>query len=99
MITKRTSLKGRSICVTFKLPADRATMSASVVGSFNGWDPARHPMKLDKSRGQWTRNISFKPGQRIEFRYLVDGGEWCNDEEVDAYATTPFFSQNGILEL
>ncbi len=99
MIAKRRSPKGRSIRVTFKLPADRATTSAFVVGSFNDWDSARHPMKLDRSRSCWTRNISFKPGETIEFRYLVDGGEWYNDEEADAYVATPFFSENGILEL
>ncbi len=99
MIAKKLSPKGRSVRVTFDLPADVAHTAATVVGSFNDWDAARHPMKLDSARGVWTRSISFKPGARVEFRYLVDGHRWRNDEDADGYAGTPFFSENSVLEL
>ena len=99
MIAKQKSPKGRSVRVTFKLPVDRAMNSAFVVGSFNDWNPERHPMKLDNTKRYWTRNISFKPGEIVEFRYLVDGSEWYNDEQADAFVATPFFSENGVLEL
>ena len=56
-------------------------------------------MKLDSARGVWTRSISFKPGDKVEFRYLVDGHRWRNDEDADSYASTPYFSENSVLEL
>ena len=41
----------------------------------------------------------FKPGDKVEFRYLVDGHRWRNDEDADSYISTPFFSENSVLEL
>ena len=99
MITKRLSPKGRSVRVTFEMPADLAQESICVVGSFNDWNKASHPMQLRKKRGVWQKNISFKPGQVVEFRYFVDGQTWINDGHADAYEPTPYFTDNGVLAL
>ncbi len=99
MIARKVSPKGRSVRVTFQLPAQCVSSAATVVGSFNDWDAARHPMKLDNTNGVWTKTIAFRPGETIQFRYLVDGHRWRNDDEADSYAATPFFSENGVLEL
>ena len=97
MIIKKVSPKGRSVRVKFVLPvlaADRA----SVVGNFNGWDDSKHKMKFNEKEGAFEKEISFKPGERLEFRYLVDG-EWKNDESADGFEPSGFFSQNCIVEL
>ena len=99
MITKKTSPKGRSVKVTFDLPAETASAHAAVVGDFNGWNAAKHEMKLDSKRGVWTKSISLKPGHTYEFRYLVDGERWCNDEQADAYVDNQFLSSNSIVEV
>ena len=99
MIAKKPSPKGKSVRVTFELPAESASNSAAVAGSFNEWDVTRHPMKLDKKKGVWTKSISFKPGETVEFRYFIDESEWRNEEQADSYAATPYFSENSVLAL
>lgn len=99
MVNKKTSPKGKSVRVTFELPAEVAQDSVAIVGDFNEWDPKKHPMKFDKKAGVWTKSISFKPGNKHEFRYFVDGSTWRNDETVDKYVSNPYFCENGVLEV
>ncbi len=99
MIEKKVSPKGKSVRVVFELPAEVVEESAAVVGSFNEWDTTKDLMKFDKKKGVWTKSISFKPGETVEFRYLIDGAEWRNDEQADGYNATPFFSENSVLAL
>ena len=99
MIAKKVSPKGKSVRVTFELPAEAATDSAAVVGSFNEWDINKHPMTFDKKKGVWTKSISFTPGETVEFRYFIDERQWRNEEEADGYTETPFFSENSVLAL
>ena len=99
MIARKTSPKGKSVRVTFELPAESAAESAALVGTFKEWDATKHPMKFNKKKGVWTTSISFKPGETVEFRYFIDEREWRNEDEADGTAATPFFSENSVLVL
>ena len=99
MIEKEVSPNGKTVKVTFKLPGEVAQKSVSIVGDFNEWSEKKHPMKLDKKTNQWTKSISLKPGKSYQFRYYVDGSEWRNDESADRYVPSPFFSENGVVEV
>ena len=99
MINKKTSPKGTTVRVTFEVPGDIATDSVAVVGDFNEWNPEAGAMKFVKSRKVWSKAISFKPGNTYQFRYFVDGEQWRNDEEADAYVANEYFSENGVLEV
>ena len=99
MVDKKASPKGKTVRVTFELPAQVAHDSIAVVGDFNEWDPEKHPMKLDEKKGVWSKSISFKPGETHEFRYIVDGTAWRNDEAADRYIANPYFCENGVLEV
>ncbi len=96
MIEKKQTSKG--ISVTFSLPAEVARERVSVVGDFNNWDPSAHPMRLYKNKGVWSRSIVLKPGT-YQFRYLVDGERWINDDQADGYTASPFFSENCLLQV
>ena len=96
MITKKPAASGKSTSVAFSLPADVATTSVAVVGSFNGWSDETHVLKLDRKKGVWTKSVSLKPG-RHAFRYLLDGATWANEPEADAAEPTPFFSENSVV--
>lgn len=99
MIQKKISPKGRSASVTFELPGDVASESVAVVGDFNDWNEGAHPMKRTK-KGVWKKTVSgLKPGTAYEFRYLVDGERWHNDEAADRYVSTPYFSDNSVVEV
>ncbi len=98
MISKKPAATGKSTSVTFTLPADAATESACIVGSFNDWSADKHPMKKDAKKGVWTKSVSLKPG-RHEFRYLADGQTWLNDESADGTSDSPYLSQNSVVEV
>jgi 1,4-alpha-glucan branching enzyme len=99
MIEKKVSPKGKSVRVTFSLPAEVAGESAVVVGSFNDWKVEEGAMKLDAKTGVWTKGVSAKPGEVLEFRYLLDGAKWQNDEQADRFVTNEYFSENSVVEL
>lgn len=97
MIKKKASPRGKSVRVTFELPSDVADREVAIVGDFNDWDPSKGTMKLDKREGVWTKSVSLKPGREYQFRYFVDGSEWHNDAEADAYCPNPFSGENCVL--
>jgi 1,4-alpha-glucan branching enzyme len=99
MIDKQASPKGKTVRVTFSLPADAASEAVAVVGEFNGWDAGKGVMRLDRKAGAWTKGVSLKPGTSYQFRYLVDGKSWRNDESADAFVPNEFFSENGVVKL
>ena len=99
MVEKRLSPKGKSVRVTFELPGEIARQSVAVAGDFNAWSTETDLMKYNKKKDVWSKAISFKPGDRLQFRYLVDGDNWRNDEAADHYVANPYFCENGVLEL
>ena len=99
MVEKKMSPKGKSVRVTFELPADVAENSVAIVGDFNEWDESKHQMELKKKKGVWTKTISMQPGESYQFRYLIDEKSWRNDEAADRYVSNPYFEENGVLEL
>jgi 1,4-alpha-glucan branching enzyme len=84
--------------VTFELPADIAEESVAVVGDFNDWDETADRMNLMPRNGVWRTKISVTPGGTYEFRYLLDGETWMNEEDADGYASNPYFEDNSVLE-
>ncbi|MEL6616428.1 MAG: alpha-amylase family glycosyl hydrolase, partial [Bacteroidota bacterium] len=66
----------------FTVWAPRAE-SVSVVGDFNGWDPARHEMR-PIGEGLWRTYVrNVKPGTRYKYSLARGGGRW---EKTDPYA-------------
>ncbi len=97
MIKKRVNSASRTVRVTFELPGGVAQNRAAVAGTFNEWNAEAEPMTYVKSRNVWKAGLTLAPGARHEFRYLVDGRQWRNDEAADAYVANPFFEENGVV--
>ena len=99
MSIKKKFLKSKPVCkVTFKLDKDMTgeADSAFVVGDFNNWNPVENPMKALKNGG-FTTTIDLESGQEYEFRYLVGGENWQNEEEADKVAPTPYVDANNSV--
>lgn len=94
---KKKFLKSKQVCeVTFELPKDIAAQKeVSVVGEFNGWDGTANPMQ--KSKGVWKTTLKLETGQEYQFRYLVDGQSWYNDEAADKYVPNYIDGDNSVL--
>ena len=101
MITKK-FLKTKPICkVTFKLPKEvvQNAGAVSVVGNFNNWNPQADVMKSRKD-GSFSTTLNLPKDEQIQFRYLIDGQRWENEEAADAFLPTPYYdAQNSVLNL
>lgn len=94
---KKQYLKSRPICkVTFQLPADAEAGSAVVVGDFNNWVLDATPMQQLKD-GRFKVVVELEKDSEYQFRYLLDGAEWVNEEEADKYVPNPFYSENSVV--
>ncbi|MEO0468640.1 MAG: isoamylase early set domain-containing protein [Bacteroidota bacterium] len=95
-------LKSKPVCkVTFKLKKQFAPVADNValVGDFNDWDHEATPMKALKSGG-FSTTLDLEQGKEYQFRYLVDGNIWANDEAADKYVQSPFpDAENSVLVL
>ena len=63
----------------------------SVVGSFNDWDAAQHPLK-EAEPGEYRVTLQLPPGE-YEYKFVCNG-RWQADPNAEAWAPNPFGSLN-----
>jgi len=79
-VIKQTPVKGSDkVKVNFVLSRDSVAGKVSVVGDFNNWDPAVHPLR-PRSNGTSSVTVTLPVSQRFAFRYLDDDGRWLDDD-------------------
>lgn len=66
--------------LTFVLPPGSPKGRVSVVGDFNEWRPGTHELR-PRSNGTRSVAVTVPDGARVRFRYLAEGGQWCNETE------------------
>ncbi|MBU1343955.1 MAG: isoamylase early set domain-containing protein [Proteobacteria bacterium] len=91
MFTKK-YLKTKPICrVSFKVLKKNIgpAQTVIIIGDFNNWDLNAPPMKKLKT-GDFSYSLDLVKDKAYQFRYLVDGKNWFNDESADAYLPSPF---------
>lgn len=96
MLKKTRSGSNGGAKVTFVLPSQPNANHVHVVGDFNDWR-ASTPMKQQKD-GSWRASVELQPGD-YQFRYLVDGNVWVNDEAADEYRMGPFGADNCVVRI
>jgi len=97
-LTKK-PLKSRPVCkVTFSMPSNKVNGADSVVlsGEFNGWSLETHPLKR-KRDGTYAITLDLEPNQQYQFRYVIDGQRWENDDAADAYVPNDLGTENSVL--
>jgi 1,4-alpha-glucan branching enzyme len=79
-------LKSKPVCkVTFELSADQVQgKEVALLGDFNNWNSTDTQLKKQKG-GTFKATIELPIGQELQFRYLIDGANWINDEAADKY--------------
>lgn len=100
MIKKQFSKTAPVCTVTFSLTNEQVGKNAEVrvLGTFNDWSWDKGLALGNKKKG-YEGSIELAAGAVYEFRYLVNGQSWFNDETADDYKPTPFFSHNCILAI
>ncbi len=91
--------KTRNSCqVTFLAPPDINAESVHLTGDFNGWDFSSLPMKRNKD-GSFSLTISLKPGNKYDYRFIVNGARWENDAGADEFHPNPFGTENSVVKV
>lgn len=98
MIKREFSKKDDSVKVTFVLPTNGSKQTVSVVGDFNGWNPAQGKL-VKRSNGTSSYSVNLEPGKSYRFRYYADDGSWFNDDSADAYQPNGLGAEDCILAL
>lgn len=102
MSIKKQFLKSKPVCkVGFKLSKEQAAgaVKANLVGDFNNWNETSDEMSSLKD-GSFSVSMDLETGRNYQFRYLLDGSTWVNDDAADAYEASGFGdAQNAVLVL
>lgn len=97
---KKQFLKSKPVCkATFSLPTELLPEAKKVelVGEFNNWG-ADDAITLKKQKnGVFKAVVELEQGKEFQFRYLIDGATWVNDEEADKYVASEYGSENCII--
>ena len=98
MSIKKQFIKTKPVCkVTFSIEAKDAT-SASVIGDFNGWNPADGILSKLKT-GTFKNTFDLPKDASYEFKYVIDG-VYVNEPESDSFVFNEFAgAENGVLAL
>ncbi|MGB1009640.1 MAG: isoamylase early set domain-containing protein [Thiolinea sp.] len=100
MSIKKQYLKSRPVCkVALRVSKEAAgdAETIHVVGDFNEWNTDTTPMKALKS-GEFTCTLELSTEQdTYEFRYLLDGKQWENDWDADAYVPNVMTTENSVI--
>lgn len=102
MSLKKQFLKSKPICkVTFRLPAEAAETAEKVVlvGDFNEWNTEEGVEMKQLKNGSFKTTINLETGKAYQFRYLIDGETWENDWEADEYISTPYGTDNSVVDV
>jgi hypothetical protein len=97
MLKKARAGESGTAKVTFVLSPEMQAHHVHLAGDFNAWQSST-PMKRQKD-GSWRATVELQPGRDYQFRYLVDGNYWVNDEAADGYVPNPFGADNSLLRV
>ena len=93
MIKKR-FFKTKDECeITFEYDAE--VEKVALVADHNDWEPIK--MKKRKKDGVFYTRVRVPKEDELQFRYLVNGEDWVNDDEADSYVTNEHGSQNSVI--
>jgi hypothetical protein len=79
--------------VTFSVEPEGAENVALVIES-NDWEPIA--MNQLKS-GTFKTSLRLPLAQQVQFRYLIDGQTWANDEAADHYWPNEYGEENSVV--
>jgi hypothetical protein len=88
MIRKDTEPRDGKIRIELHFPATTWAESVHLAGDF-AWDARKHALVRKGREADWHVALELPLGCSYQFRYLLDGHNWCNDCSADDYAANP----------
>ncbi len=96
---KKQYIKSRNIYkTTFQLPKELAVDAnkAELLGDFNAWGKEEKIEMQQLKNGNFKAVVELSEGQ-YQFKYVLDGNRWENDNEADSYTPDPYNGQNSVV--
>ena len=99
MITSNYVKSKKKYKVSFELPQERVgeNRDVRVLGNFNDWS-WDNGLKLKKGGSSYTGATELAAGS-YQFRYLVDGHHWTNDDSAESYTDSGHGTTNCCFSL
>ena len=103
MSLKKQYLKSKPVCkVTFSMDKEAVLGAGKVdlLGEFNNWNTAE-PVKMKKLKnGTFKVTIDLPSETEFQFKYLLDGEKWINDDSADKYINSGLGAElNSVVAL
>ena len=92
MLSKRNFKAKDEVEITFENDANGAS-EVALVSEITNWEP----VEMKKYRGVWRTKVRAPKNGEFQFRYLVDGSNWANDEAADAYVPNNVTGDNNSV--
>ncbi|PPK85719.1 putative flap endonuclease-1-like 5' DNA nuclease [Neolewinella xylanilytica] len=85
--------------VSFEIPQERVgeNRDVRVLGTFNDWS-WEEGLQLKNGKKAYTGTTEL-PAGHYQFRYLIDGHHWANDDSAEAYTDSGHGSENCCFSL
>jgi 1,4-alpha-glucan branching enzyme len=103
MSLKKQYLKSKPVCkVTFLMDKEAALGAEKVelLGEFNNWNTAE-PIAMKKLKnGSFKVTVDLPSENEYQFKYLLDGEKWINDDSADKYVNSGIGAEeNSVVSL
>ena len=95
MPTKRVT-KPKTAAVVFVLPAAIDAEKVALCGEFNDWSTDATLLERDAD-GAWHTTLALEPGHSYRYRYLINGEQWENSWQADAYVPNPHGTEDSVV--
>jgi 1,4-alpha-glucan branching enzyme len=82
--------------VTFELPAAIDAEKVALCGEFNDWSTDTILLERDPD-GSWHTTVSLELGKSYRYRYLINGEQWENSWQADAYVPNPHGTEDSVV--
>lgn len=103
MSLKKQYLKSKPVCkVTFSMDKEAVAGAGKVdlLGEFNNWNTAE-PVSMKKLKnGTFKVTIDLPSETEFQYKYLLDGEKWINDDSADKYVNSGLGAEeNSVVSL
>jgi len=92
----KTTRAGTGKRVQFELSAEPGS-KVFVAGTFNGWNPAKHPLKDNPDSGHYKASVRVPSGVH-EYKFVVNG-EWRMDPNCLEWTANDHGSLNSVISV
>jgi len=99
-LTKEYFLPEQSETVIVRLMLEApSAMEVTVVGDWNGWDPAADRLTDPDGDGIWEIELRLKRDQEHQYQFLIDQERWVADPKATLRVEDGFGGFNSILQI